>query len=86
MAATSRSGNLISAFSCSGARACSQRTAARPGQEPEREPDALAQGKGPAPRRPRVRRAGHGQRAADAAQGPGGLHPPTWATGTRCSR
>ena len=46
-----------------------------PGQEPEREPDALAQGEGPAPRRPRVRRAGHGQRAADAAQGPGGPHP-----------
>jgi hypothetical protein len=30
MAATSRSGNLISAFSCRGARACSQRTAVRP--------------------------------------------------------
>ena len=30
MAVTSRSGSLMSAFSASGARACSQRTAARP--------------------------------------------------------
>ena len=45
MAATSRWGNLISAFSCSGARACSQRTAARPRSLRARLPSRLPAGR-----------------------------------------